>query len=166
MARTLKPWEDSLKMICGFCLVRPDELSVQLCLIKMMSLPVRKFLYKQHFAVYHYRYCIAPLLLASFIELLLILLAAYLLQPCMPADSTFPAFVESYCTSIMHGPVKRLDQRSYVRYSMQSSKGCVRLRDALKCVGMHFGGYHYSDVEMMKLKAAETYWFLSHPHPF
>ena len=26
---------------------------------------------------------------------------------------------------------------------MQSSKGCVRLRDALKCIGMHLGGYHY-----------------------
>jgi len=25
---------------------------------------------------------------------------------------------------------------------MQSSKGCVRLRGALKCVGMHLGGYH------------------------
>ena len=36
---------------------------------------------------------------------------------------------------------------------MQSSKGCVRLRDALKCIGMHLGGYIYSYVEM--LKAAE-----------
>ena len=31
---------------------------------------------------------------------------------------------------------------------MQSSEGCVRLRDALKCIGMHLGGYHYSHVEM------------------
>ena len=30
---------------------------------------------------------------------------------------------------------------------MQSSKGCVRLRDVLKCIGMHLGGY-YSHVEM------------------
>ena len=35
-----------------------------------------------------------------------------------------------------------------VRYNMQSSEGCVRLRDALKCIGMHLGGYHYSHVEM------------------
>ncbi len=129
-----------------------------------MNLPVLNFLRKQHFAVYLCRSCVAPLLLASFIELLLILPVVFLLQPCVPADSKFPAF----CRLLLHihGPVKRLDQRSYVRYSMQSSKGCVRLRDALKCVGMHFGGYHYSDVEMMRLKAAETYWFLSHPHPF
>ena len=32
---------------------------------------------------------------------------------------------------------------------MQSSKGCVRLRDALKCIGMHLGGYHYSHVGMI-----------------
>ena len=31
---------------------------------------------------------------------------------------------------------------------MQLSKGCVRLRDALKCIGMHLGGYHYGHVEM------------------
>ena len=31
---------------------------------------------------------------------------------------------------------------------MQSREGCVRLRDALKCIGMHLGGYHYSHVEM------------------
>ena len=30
-----KLWEDSLKMICGFCLVRPDDLSVQLWRINM-----------------------------------------------------------------------------------------------------------------------------------
>ena len=49
--------------------------------------------------------------------------------------------------------VKCLDHS--VRYSVQSSKGCVRLRDALKCIGLHLGGYHYSCVEEMKLKAAE-----------
>ncbi len=38
---------------------------------------------------------------------------------------------------------------------MQSSKECVRLRDALKCIGMHLGGYIYSHVEMLKSKAAE-----------
>ncbi len=30
---------------------------------------------------------------------------------------------------------------------MQSSKGCVRLRDALKCIRMHLGGYYYSRAE-------------------
>ena len=38
---------------------------------------------------------------------------------------------------------------------MQSSKGCVRLRDALKCTGTRLGGTYYSRVEIMKLKAAE-----------
>ena len=50
--------------------------------------------------------------------------------------------------------VKCLDHRDVV-YSMQSSKGCVRLRDALKCSRMHLGGYIYSHVEMLKSKAAE-----------
>ncbi len=38
---------------------------------------------------------------------------------------------------------------------MQSGKGCVRLRDALKCSEMHLGGYDYSHVETMKSKAAD-----------
>ena len=36
---------------------------------------------------------------------------------------------------------------------MHSIKDCVRLRNALKCIEMHLGGYHYSHVEMMKSKA-------------
>ncbi len=38
---------------------------------------------------------------------------------------------------------------------MQSSKGCVRLRDALKCIGMHLGGHCYSRVELLTSKCAE-----------
>ncbi len=38
---------------------------------------------------------------------------------------------------------------------MQSSKGCVRLRDALKCAGMHLGGYFYSHVKILKSKAGQ-----------
>jgi len=38
---------------------------------------------------------------------------------------------------------------------MQSSKGCVGLRDALKRNGMHLGGYHYSHVGGIESKAAE-----------
>ncbi len=37
---------------------------------------------------------------------------------------------------------------------MQSSKGCVRLRDALKCIGMHLGGHCYSRVELLTSKCA------------
>ena len=33
---------------------------------------------------------------------------------------------------------------------MQSSKGCVRLRDALKCIGMRLGGYLYSRVKPLE----------------
>ena len=36
--------------------------------------------------------------------------------------------------------VKRLDQRYCVRYSMQLGS----LRDAMKCIDMHLGGYIYS----------------------
>ena len=38
---------------------------------------------------------------------------------------------------------------------MQSSKGCVRLLDALKCIGMHLGGHCYSRVELLTSKCAE-----------
>ena len=38
---------------------------------------------------------------------------------------------------------------------MQSSKGCVRLRDALKCTEMHFGGHCYNTVELLTSKGAE-----------
>ncbi len=38
---------------------------------------------------------------------------------------------------------------------MQSSKGCFKLRDALKRIGMHLGRYIYSHVEMLMSKAAE-----------
>ena len=38
---------------------------------------------------------------------------------------------------------------------MQSSKGYVRLRDALKCIGMHLGGHCYSRVELLTSKCAE-----------
>ncbi len=33
---------------------------------------------------------------------------------------------------------------------MQSSKGCVRLRDALKCIGMRLGSYLYSRVKPLE----------------
>jgi len=35
-------------------------------------------------------------------------------------------------------------------------QGCVRLRNALKCVEMHLGGYVYSQAEPLTSKAAET----------
>ena len=38
---------------------------------------------------------------------------------------------------------------------MQSNKGCVRLRDALKCIGMHLGGHYYSRVELLTSKGVE-----------
>ncbi len=34
-------------------------------------------------------------------------------------------------------------------------QGCVRLRNALKCLEMHLGGYVYSQVELLTSKAAE-----------
>ncbi len=37
---------------------------------------------------------------------------------------------------------------------MQSSKGCIRLRDALKCIGMHLGGQCYR-VELLTSTGAE-----------
>ncbi len=43
---------------------------------------------------------------------------------------------------------------------MQSSKGCVRLRDALKCIGMHLGGDHYSHVvSLMFIPPAQRFCF-------
>ena len=38
---------------------------------------------------------------------------------------------------------------------MQSSKGCVRLRDALKCIEMHLGGHCYNRIELLTSKGAE-----------
>ncbi len=38
---------------------------------------------------------------------------------------------------------------------MQSSKGCARLRNALKCIGMHLGGHCYSRIELLTSKGAE-----------
>ena len=38
---------------------------------------------------------------------------------------------------------------------MQSSKGCVRLRDALKCIEMHLGGHCYHRVELLTSKGTE-----------
>jgi len=34
-------------------------------------------------------------------------------------------------------------------------QGCVRLRNALNCIAMQFGGYVYSQVELLTSKAAE-----------
>ncbi len=34
-------------------------------------------------------------------------------------------------------------------------QGCVRLRNALKCIGMHFGDYHYSEAGPLTLEAAD-----------
>ena len=55
--------------------------------------------------------------------------------------------------------VKCLDHRGIVSvldtvYVCIQAK-VVRLRYALKCIEVHFRGYHYSHVEMMKSKAAE-----------
>ena len=36
-------------------------------------------------------------------------------------------------------------------------KGCVRLRNALKCIEMHLGRYVDSQVELLTLKAAEKH---------
>ncbi len=59
------------------------------------------------------------------------------------------------CTDLQR-LVKCLDHRGIVlaldtiyKYHMQSNKGCVRLRNALRCIGLHLGGYHYSRVDMM-----------------
>ena len=38
---------------------------------------------------------------------------------------------------------------------MQSNKGCVRLRDALKYIGMHLRGHYYSRVELLTTEGAE-----------
>ena len=38
---------------------------------------------------------------------------------------------------------------------MQSNKGCVRLRGALKCIGMHLRGHYYSRVELLTSKGVE-----------
>ena len=34
-------------------------------------------------------------------------------------------------------------------------QGCVGLRNALKCIEMHLGGYVYSQVKLLTSKAAE-----------